>query len=278
MADQYPSVASSTTLTAVLPPWALSGGTEAMPGRLADAEQRALIRRQITKGASDWPNPLMRGCTFDDLVLASFAPNPSWEGRSIAAIAGELEAEPEEAVLRLLETAAGAGAIIRFAMSEDDVREIMRHPLVMVGSDGSSLAADGPLAHGKSHPRSYRTYPRVLGHYVREERVLSLSETVRKMTELPAYRLGLKDRGRLVAGYKADVVVFDPSTVAETATWAEPHRYPVGIEWVIVNGVPVVAEGQHTGAQPGRVLRWGASAARSSALARKRSAELTLAG
>lgn len=259
MADQYPYVASSTTLTAVLPPWALSGGTEAMLGRLADAEQRALIRRQITEGAPDWPNPLMSGCTFDDIVVASFAPNPSWEGKTIAAIAEELGVEPEETVLRLLEAAAGDVAIIRFAMSEDDVREIMRHPLVMIGSDGSSLAADGPLARGKPHPRSYGTYPRVLGHYVREERVLSLPEAVRKMTGLPAHRLGLKDRGRLVTGYKADVVVFDPSTVDETATWAKPHRYPVGIDWVIVNGVPVVAEGRHTGARPGRVLRWGAS-------------------
>lgn len=259
MADQYPYIASSTTLTAVLPPWALSGGTDAMLQRLADPAQRAMIRRQITEGAPDWPNPLMRGCTFDDIVLASFPPNANWEGASVSAVAAELEVEPEEAVLRLLEAAGGDVAIIRFAMSEDDVRTIMHHPLVMVGSDGSSLAADGPLARGKPHPRSYGTFPRVLGHYVRDERVLGLPEAVRKMTGLPALRMGLKDRGRLAIGFKADVVVFDPSTVAEAATWVEPHRYPVGIEWVIVNGEPVVADGRHTGARPGRVLRWGVS-------------------
>ena len=256
MADQYPYVASSTTLTAVLPPWALSGGIPQLLRRLQDPTQRALIRQQITEDVDGWV-PLLRGCTFADLIIASFAPDPSLEGQSLADIAAQRGLDPSELTLQLLEEAGGEVSIIRFAMSEEDVRTILQHPLVMVGSDGSALAADGPLSRGKPHPRAYGTFPRVLGHYVRDERVLSLPEAVRKMTALPAMRLGLKERGRLVAGYRADIVVFDPATVAERATWANPHQYPCGIEWVLVNGVPVVAHGQHTGARPGRVLRWG---------------------
>lgn len=139
-------------------------------------------------------------------------------------------------------------------MSEENVALGLRHPQVMLGSDGEGRAAEGPYAVGKPHPRNYGSCPRFLGRYVRERRILPLEEAVRKMTSLPAAKLGLRDRGLLRPGAFADVVVFDPETVADTATFADPHRYPSGIPWVLVNGQPVIAEGRHTGARPGRVV------------------------
>ncbi len=149
----------------------------------------------------------------------------------------------------------GKGYMILFQLDEADLRRALTHPHVMVGSDGSALAVDGQLATGKPHPRSYGTFPRVLGRYARDERVLSLEAAVFKMTGLPARRLGLRDRGVLAVGAKADVVVFDAATVADRATYEDPHRYAAGIGHVLVNGRVVVADGEHTGALPGRVLR-----------------------
>jgi len=144
--------------------------------------------------------------------------------------------------------------MIRFGLSEDDVRTIMRHPWVMVGSDGSALAPYGLLGKGKPHPRNYGTFPRVLGHYVREEGVLGLEVAVHKMTGLPAWRLGLWDRGVLRPGFWADLVLFDPERIRDLATYTDPHRYPEGIELVVVNGVVTVEAGEHTGARAGQVL------------------------
>jgi N-acyl-D-amino-acid deacylase len=145
--------------------------------------------------------------------------------------------------------------MILFQLDEADLRRALVHPHVMVGSDGSSLAAEGPLAVGKPHPRSYGTFARVLSRYARDERVLSLETAVWKMTGLPAKRLALTDRGVLAPGAKADVVVFDPATVADRATYEDPHQYAAGIGDVLVNGRVVISSGQHTGALPGRVLR-----------------------
>ncbi len=145
----------------------------------------------------------------------------------------------------------GKGYMILFQLDEADLRRALTHPHVMIGSDGSSLAADGPLATGKPHPRSYGTFPRVLGRYARDERVLSLESAVWKMTGLPARRLGLSDRGMLTAGAKADVVVFDAATVADRATYEDPHRYATDIGHVLVNGCVVIADGEPTGALPG---------------------------
>ncbi|MFQ6053718.1 MAG: amidohydrolase family protein, partial [Candidatus Bathyarchaeia archaeon] len=146
--------------------------------------------------------------------------------------------------------------IVSFGMSEEDVRRVMRSPYMMVGSDGRAVAPRGILGLGKPHPRYYGTFPRVLGHYVREG-VLSLHEAVRKMTSLPAQRLGLRDRGLLREGFKADIVVFDPARVRDEATFTDPHRFATGIPYVIVNGEIVVDGSEHTGALPGRALRRG---------------------
>jgi len=186
----------------------------------------------------------------------SYAPSrPDAQGRRIAEIAAAWKRDPLDAVIDLIVAEQGKGSMILFQLDEADLRRALTHPHVMVGSDGSSLVADGPLATGKPHPRSYGTFPRVLGRYARDERVLSLPDAVWKMTGLPARRLGLADRGVLAPGAKADVVVFDAATVADRATYEDPHRYAAGIGHVLVNGRVVIADGEHTGALPGRVLR-----------------------
>jgi N-acyl-D-amino-acid deacylase len=141
-----------------------------------------------------------------------------------------------------------------FDQLEDNVRTLLRHPLVVVGSDGYALAPRGALGQRKPHPRSYGTFPRVLGRYVREEKVLSLEQAVRKMTSVTSERFGLADRGVIRRGAWADLLLFDALTVSDLATFTDPHRYPVGIPYVLVNGVVVIDQGQHTGARPGRVL------------------------
>ena len=147
--------------------------------------------------------------------------------------------------------------IVAFGMSEEDVQRVMRSPYMMVGSDGRAISPHGVLGKGKPHPRYYGTFPRILGRYVRELGVLTLEEAVRKMTSAPARRLGLWDRGLIRPGFKADITIFNPDTIIDKATFMEPHQYPEGIEYVIVNGTVVIDEGEHTGALPGRVLRRG---------------------
>jgi N-acyl-D-aspartate/D-glutamate deacylase len=148
----------------------------------------------------------------------------------------------------------GKSAVILFQLDEADLRRVLVHPQIVIGSDGSSLAVEGELGQGKPHPRSYGTFPRVLGRYTRDEGLLTLETAVHKMTGLPARRLRLADRGVLRPGARADVVVFDPAHIGDPATYEEPHRYAVGIDWVLVNGRVVIERGAHTGALPGRVL------------------------
>jgi N-acyl-D-amino-acid deacylase len=145
--------------------------------------------------------------------------------------------------------------MVHFVMSEDDVRHVMRHPLATFGSDGWVLTPEGPLAEGKPHPRCYGTYPRILGHYVREAGVLTLESAIHKAAYRPAEKLGLASKGRVQVGADADLVVFDPATVRDVATYADPHRFPAGIEHVLVAGEVTIRDGRRTGARPGRVLR-----------------------
>ncbi len=244
--DQYPYVASSTGLAAIIPHWGHEGGPEKMMERLRDPEQRKRMARE-QRMERDW-----------DGVLVVFAKNnPQYNGKTIAEIAKEQGKKPHDAVCDLLLAENTVVPVVMFGMNEEDVKYVMRSPIGMVGSDGSAISPKGILGQGRPHPRYYGTFPRVLGHYAREEKVISMEDAVRKMTSAPAQRLGLKDRGLLREGYKADVVVFDPKTVKDEATFTDPHRFPTGIPYVVCNGVFTIDKGKHTGKLPGRVLRKG---------------------
>ena len=251
--DQYPYAASSTWLVATLPYRAQTGGAKAIAERLSDPQMRNRIRKDWKENRADWDN---RGGVreWSDVLVTDCAPRPDVLGKSIAEIADAEGKDPLEAALDLIVISEGQAAGVFFDQLEDNVRILMRHPLVVVGSDGSALAPHGVLGQRNPHPRSYGTFPRVLGRYVREEKVLSLEEAVTKMTSITADRFGLTDRGVIREGAWADLVLFDPQTVADKATFADPHQYPVGIPCVVVNGVVVIDQGQHTGALPGRVL------------------------
>lgn len=242
--DQYPYTASSTGLSALLPQWAHEGGSAKLLERLRDPD----IRRKIADG----PEVLTRD--LDTVVVSLAKKNPQFEGKSISEIA-EIEGKlPMDEVFDLLLAEDAQVNIIAHGMSEDDVRRVMRSPYMMVGSDGRAVAPRGILGEGKPHPRYYGTFPRVLGHYVREG-VISMEEAVRKMTSAPAQRLGLWDRGMLKEGFKADLALFDPEKVNDKATFTNPHAYATGIPYVIVNGKIVIDDNEHTGVLPGRALR-----------------------
>jgi N-acyl-D-amino-acid deacylase len=252
MADVYPYTASSTTLRTLLPDWALEGGVEAMMQRLGDPAVRARIRSELEAPVTG--QSLLDRIGWENIMIAYCARRKDAEGKRLSELGAARGLDPLEAALELIVDEAGKAYMILFQLDEADLRRALVHPIVMIGSDGSSLAPYGPLGAGKPHPRSYGTFPRVLGEYAREQRVLGLPEAVHKMTGLPAQRLGLRDRGVVRVGAKADLVVFDRKRVADQATYEEPHRYPVGVEHVLVNGRLVIKDGEHTGSLPGRLL------------------------
>lgn len=254
MADQYPYTASHTGIGILVPQWAQSGGTEALVRRLQDP----VLRDSIEAGLH-WNLVNDRG--GNDLSRVQFSTvtwDRSLEGRTLKDWAEREGMEPtiETGVQLVLEAMrrGGAGTIFH-VMDEQDVERIMAHPQSMVASDGR-LSEPGV---GHPHPRAYGTFPRVLGHYVRERGVVPLETAVRKMSAMPAERLGISDRGRVAEGMWADLVVFDPATVIDRSTFADPHLYPDGIPWVLVNGVAVVDAGEFTDVRPGRMLRRGAA-------------------
>ena len=252
--DIYPYTAGSTMFLAILPPWAQEGGTPKTLERLRDPALRAKISGEFLTppapepGAPPWEN-YVNNAGWENIVISSVEgkKNQAYVGRSVADISeGEGKDPADTAFDLLLEENARVGMII-FSMDEERMRMGLRHPLGMVCTDG--------LLGGRPHPRVYGTFPRILGRYVREKRDLSLEEAIRKMTSLPARRLGLKDRGTLAEGAAADIVVFNPTTIADRATYDNPRQYPLGIRQVIVNGVLAVEGGQHTGKLGGKVLK-----------------------
>jgi N-acyl-D-amino-acid deacylase len=247
--DQYPYTAGSTTLASVLPPWAQDGGVPKILERLRDADTRREIRAAMAADPQHGEN-MIRGCSWDEILIASVksARNKACEGKSLQQIGAMRGEEPLESVFNLLLDEECAVAMIMFTMAEEDVRTVMRHPATMIGTDGI-------WSHGKPHPRIYGTYPRILGTYVREQRLLSLEEAVRKMTSFPAQKFGLWKKGVVRQGMDADLVIFDPDTVAERSSFQDPHQYPAGLPYVILNGQVVVDQGRFTGTLAGTVVR-----------------------
>ena len=265
-ADQYPYVASSTSLTATIPQWAQDGGTDKLVARLKSPQDRARIRAAMEDTNPDWESRYQSAGTWQNVQLAAIgrtrgsatageSPNRKYEGMRVAEAAQQAGKDPFDFVFDLLIEERGSVACVYFIIDEADLELAMKQPWVAVGSDGSSLAIDGPLRAGVPHPRNFGTFPRVLGRYVRERKVISLEEAIRKMTTLPASILGLSDRGAIKAGQWADLVLFDQNTVADRATFEDPFQYPVGIDTVLVNGTVVLDEGKHTNARPGKVLK-----------------------
>jgi N-acyl-D-amino-acid deacylase len=250
-ADVYPYTASSTTLRTLLPDWALEGGIDAMLKRLADPAERARVRAAVESPSAE---SIVSRVGWENVMISYCAKRKDAEGRRLSEIARAHGMDPIEAAIELIVDEAGRAYMILFQLDEADLRAALVHPHVMIGSDGSSLAPYGPLGEGKPHPRSYGTFPRVLGEYAREQRTIPLATAVHKMTGLPATRLGLRDRGVVRPGARADLVVFDARRVIDRATYDDPHRYPDGIEHVVVNGRFVVKNGEHTGSLPGKVL------------------------
>jgi N-acyl-D-amino-acid deacylase len=246
--DQYPYAASSTGLSAILPPWVHDGGIEQLIERLKNPETRTKIRGQPTEEMEDWSR----------IQVVHARKHPEYIGLSVDQIASRMGVDPFDAMCDLLIAEDSQVLVVLFEMEEMDVRRIMGSPLGMVGSDGRAVASDSVFNEGKCHPRYYGTFPRVLGYYVREG-VQPLQEAVRKMTSAPARRLGIRDRGLLLEGMKADITIFSPEKVKDNATFTDPHRYSSGIPYVLVNGEPVISKGKYTDALPGMVLRKSAS-------------------
>jgi N-acyl-D-amino-acid deacylase len=253
--DQYPYPAAATSLDAMVPPRFHAGGTAALLARLKDPGIREEIRRELASGGGrDWENAV-ENTGWARIVLSFHPSRPELAGRSIADLAAERGSDPLDTALDLIAETGAQAAMVDFCMDEADVATILRHPHTAVVTDAEALAVDGPLAEGVPHPRAYGTYPRVLGRYVREQGLLGWEEAIHKMTGLPARRLGLRERGIVREGAFADLVVVDPGQVIDTATFAEPHRYPEGIRQVLINGRFAIRDGQQTGELPGRVLR-----------------------
>jgi len=252
-ADQYPWAASSNNLDASLPVWVREGGAEKMVARLKDPAQRAKTREDFLKlpENTDWPAGASRILVTSVLNAAL----KGYEGQTIEQIAATAKKDPLDVIIDIVVADQGNTARVSFSMSEDDVREALRHPFVSFCTDSGASATDGIFSKQKSHPRAWGSASRILGYYVREQKVLTLEEAIRKMTSLPAARMRLSDRGIVRAGMAADLVAFDPKTVAARATYADPLHYSAGIPYVAVNGQLVVDGGVITAARPGRALR-----------------------
>jgi N-acyl-D-amino-acid deacylase len=254
-ADQYPYIAAMTGLQMTLPTKYLEGTHQEVIDRLRDSAAREEIRKLIETGAEGWQNHVEASGGWHGVMVASVQKptNKEYEGKRMDDIAHMMDKDPVDALCDLLISEETFPYAIYFQMSEPDVRAGLQEPWVGIGSDGVAVNPEMKFM-GRPHPRFYGTFPRVLGVYVREQKVISLADAVRKMTSLPAQIIGLSDRGLLRPGMAADITIFDPATVADRATFEDPSQYPTGIPYVIVNGVVVIDQERHTGALSGRVL------------------------
>lgn len=255
-ADMYTYTAGATGLDAAMPTWVQAGGVEAWIERLKDPAIRTRVAAEMKRPGSDWEN-LYHGAGADKMILVGFK-NPalkSLTGKTLAQVAAMRNRAPEDTAMDLVIEDGSRVGTVYFLMSEDNVREQVKLPWMSFGSDAASQSAEGVFLKSGAHPRTYGNFARLLGRYVRDEKLITLAQAVHRLSELPARNLAIKDRGTLKPGFFADVVVFDPATIADTATFEDPHRYAVGMRDVFVNGVAALRDGEPTGATPGRVVR-----------------------
>ena len=254
--DMYTYTAGATGLDAAMPTWVQAGGLEAWIERLKDPAIRARVAAEMQKPGSDWEN-LYLGAGADKMILAGFKNDAlkPLTGKTLAEVAAMRGKSPEETAMDLVVEDGSRVGTIYFLMSEDNVRKQIQLPWMSFGSDAESQAPEGVFLKSSTHPRAYGNVARLLGRYVRDEKLIPLAEAVRRLTSLPATNLGLAGRGALKPGYYADVVVFDPATIADRATFEQPQQYAVGMRDVYVNGVAVLKDGEHSGATPGRAVR-----------------------
>jgi N-acyl-D-amino-acid deacylase len=266
-ANQYPYDRASNDLDACLPLWVREGGDPAMVERLKDPALRERIRKEMEDPSpADWENQWYGSGGGAGVMVSSVLDESlrKWEGKNLEEIGREMGKDPRDALMDLVIADRGETSCIISIMNEEDVRTALRHPLVSIDTDSEARAEDGPLSKSKSHPRAWGTFPRILGKYVREEKLLTLEEAIRKMTSRSAARVGLSDRGILRPGMAADVTVFDPATIRDVSTFEDPNHYSVGVRYVLVNGIAVVDDAKITAERPGRALRGPGYRARNS--------------
>jgi N-acyl-D-amino-acid deacylase len=256
-ASVYPYMRASNGLIACFPSWISEGGTEKMIQRLKDPAQRVRAQKEMEGPAADWENEWRgsggpKGVT---LIQVTNSDLRKYEGMNFEEIGRATGKDPKDAAMDIAIADRGNSQVVIAIMREDDVRATVSNPLVIYGSDSGAQAEDGPLSMTKAHPRAFGTFPRVLSEYVREQHTMRLEEAVRKMTSQAASRVEISDRGILRPGIFADIVVFDPTTVRDVATYSEPLRYSSGVKYVFVNGKPVVLDSKITDERPGRALR-----------------------
>jgi len=256
-ANMYTYTAGATGLDATMPPWVQSGGLEAWEKRLRDPEVRARLLKEMRTPSNDWENLLLLSGSPDNLLLVSFK-NPKLKpltGKTLAQVAKMRGKSPEETAMDLVVEDDSRVGTVYFIMNEDNLKREVALPWMSFGSDEASPAPEGVFLKSQSHPRAYGNVARLLGHYVRDEHAITLQDAIRRLTSLPASHIGVKQRGSLKSGYYADVVVFDPETIEDHATFEKPDQLATGVDDVFINGVQVLKNGRHTGAKPGRFVR-----------------------
>ena len=256
-ADMYTYTAGSTGFDACIPPWSRAGGYDALFKRIADPPTRARMIAEMRAPAVGWENLCRAAGTPQGLLLVEFKNDAlkPLTGKRLDEVMKIRGTDAENTILDLIAEDRTRVGVVFFLMSEDNVRKQVKLPWVSFGSDASSMAPEGVFLKSSTHPRAYGNFARLLGRYVRDEKLVPLPDAIRRLTSLPAANLGLSDRGTLKVGAFADVVAFDPATIADKATFEQPHQYAIGMRHVLVNGVPVLRDGDHTGATPGRALK-----------------------
>lgn len=252
-ANMYMYAAAQTGLDVTMPPWVQEGGLRKWIERLKEPDVRKRVISEMSAQSNKWENGYLHAGP-DGVLLVGFKKLKQYTGQTLAQVAQQMQKSPEETAIELVIQDESRVETVYFWMSEDNITKQLAHPWISVGSDGSSMSAEGIFLNSSTHPRAYGNVARLLGHYVREKQVMTLQEAVRRLTSLPASNLGITARGAILEGFFADIVAFDAARIEDRATFQNPHQYAVGVEHVLVNGQPVMRDGEHTGLTPGRVV------------------------